>query len=208
MSEAVSQAISSKRLSRGWDARRIAVISGLAVLLLVAGGLITLAGQRLLGGGAANEVRIMSFQDWRVICPAVTPAAPNCALTSDVMRDTGGVLLTLSMTDPTPGSTLSLTVPHGVMLDPGIAITIGNEPMRLRPYETCTNVGCIALVTVDADTLKALQSNMGGQVSVAAPNNAQPVNIPFSLKGFAQGYSSLVQEHSRRTGLLSYLTRS
>ncbi len=206
MSEAISEAISSKPLSRGWDARRIAIISGLAVLLLVAGGLITLVGQRLLGGGSTNEVRITTFQDWRVICPALTAATPNCALTSDVMRDTGGVLLTLSLTDPTPGSTLSMTVPHGVLLDPGIALTIGNEPMRLRPYETCTNVGCIALVTVDADTLKALQSNMGGQVSVAAPNNAQPVNIPFSLKGFAEGYATLVREHARRTGFFRFLS--
>jgi invasion protein IalB len=206
MSEAISEAIRSKPLSRGWDARRIAIISGLAVLLLVAGGLITVVGQRLLGGGSANEVRIATFQDWRVICPALTPASPNCALTSDVMRDTGGVLLTLSITNPAPGSTLSLTVPHGVLLDPGIAITIGNEPMRLRPYETCTNVGCIALVTVDADTLKALQSNMGGQVSVAAPNNAQPVNIPFSLKGFADGYATLVRETARRTGFFRFLS--
>ena len=208
MSEAISQAIRSKPLSRGWSARRIAIVSGLAVLLLVAGGLITVLGQRLLGAGSANEVRIMTFQDWRVICPAVTATTPNCALSSDVMRDTGGVLLTLSMTDPAPGSSLSLTVPYGVMLDPGIAITIGNEPMRLRPYETCTNAGCIALVTVDADTLKALQSSMGGQVSVAAPNNTQPVNIPFSLKGFAQGYGSLIREHSRRTGFFSFLARS
>lgn len=206
MSEAISEAIRSKPLSRGWDARRIAIISGLAVLLLVAGGLITVVGQRLLGGGSANEVRITTFQDWRVICPALTPASPNCALTSNVMRDTGGVLLTLSITNPAPGSTLSLTVPHGVLLDPGIAITIGNEPMRLRPYETCTNVGCIALVTVDADTLKALQSNMGGQVSVAAPNNAQPVNIPFSLKGFADGYATLVRETARRTGFFRFLS--
>jgi invasion protein IalB len=206
MSEAISEAIRSKPRSRGWDARRIAIISGLAVLLLVAGGLITVVGQRLLGGGSANEVRITTFQDWRVICPALTPATPNCALTSDVMRDTGGVLLTLSITNPAPGSTLSLTVPHGVLLDPGISFTIGNEPVRLRPYETCTNVGCIALVTVDADTLKALQSSMGGQVSVAAPNNAQPVNIPFSLKGFADGYASLVRETARRTGFFRFLS--
>ena len=73
---------------------------------------------------------------------------------------------------------------------------------------TCTNIGCIALVTVDADTLKALQSNMAGQVSVAAPNNAQPVNIPFSLKGFADGYASLVREHARRTGFFSFLNRA
>jgi invasion protein IalB len=176
--------------------------------LLIAGGVITLLGQRLLGGMSSNEVRITTFQDWRVVCPALTPATPNCALTSDIMRDTGGVLVTLSMTDPTPGSTLSVTVPHGVMLEPGIAVTIGNDPMRVRPYETCTNVGCIAFVTVDADTLKSLRSSAGGQITVAAPNNPQPVTIPFSLKGFSDGFAVLEREHARRTGWFSFLARS
>ena len=208
MSEAISPALTAQPRSRRWDVRRVAMFSGLAILLLVAGGVITLAGQKLLGGAGANEMRISTFQDWRLVCPALTPATPNCALTSDVTRDTGGILLTLSMTDPTPGSPLSLTVPHGVMLEPGLAFTVGNEPVRVRPYETCTNVGCIALITVDADTLKALRTNMGGQVSVAAPNTPQPTAIPFSLKGFAEGYGALERERARRTGFFSFLARS
>ena len=208
MSEVISPTISSKPVSRRWNVRRILAISGLAVLLLVAGGVITLLGQGLLGGGSPNETRVTTFSDWRLVCPPVTPATPNCALTTEVMRDTGGTFLTLSMTDPKPGSTLSLTVPHGVMLEPGIAFTVGNEPARVRPYETCTNVGCIALVTVDADLLKALEANMNGQVSVAAPNNPQPLAIPFSLKGFAEGYGALERASARRTGFFSFLTRT
>jgi invasion protein IalB len=208
MSEAISPAISSNSVSHRWNLRRILAVSSVAVLLLVAGGVITLLGQRLLGGGSANETRVSTFSDWRLVCPPVTPATPNCALTTDVMRDTGGILLTLSMTDPTPGSTLSLTVPHGVMLEPGLAFTVGSEPVRVRPYETCTNVGCIALVTVDADLLKALRSNMNGQVNLAAPNNPQPVSIPFSLKGFAEGLGALEREHARRTGFFKFLSRS
>jgi len=188
---------------------RIAIRATVVILLLVAGGVLAMAGERLLGGGtAANEVRVTTFTDWRVICPALTRTTPNCALTSDVMRDTGGTLLTLSMTDPAPGSTLSLTVPHGVMLDPGIGFAIGTEPTRVRPYETCTAQGCIAFITVDADTLKSLQSNMGGQIAVAAPNTAMPVTIPFSLRGFPEGYSELQRAKARRTGFFSFLARS
>jgi len=187
---------------------RLAMRAGIAVLLLAAGGVITLAGERLLGGGASNEMRISTFQDWRVICPPLTATTPNCALTSDVLRDTGGVLLTLSLLDPEPGKQLSLTVPHGVLLDSGMGFAIGNEPLRVRPYETCSNQGCIALVTLDADTLKSLNANMGGHVTVAAPNNAQPINIPFSLKGFADGFGELQRAKSRRTGMFSFLSRS
>ena len=198
--------VGGRRLA-GVNWGRIAKRSGIGVVLLAAGGVIALAGERLLGGIAANEVRVTTFQDWRVICPPLTEATPNCALTADVLRDTGGILLTISMTDPAPGSSLSLTVPHGVLLEPGLGFTIGSEPVRVRPYETCTNTGCIALVTVDADTLKSLSSNMGGQISVAAPNSQQPVNIPFSLRGFAEGYGELQRAKARRTGLFGFLNR-
>jgi len=188
---------------------KIALRAGIAVLLLVAGGVIALLGESVLGGGgpAANEVRISTFQDWRVICPPISPTTPNCALTSDVLRDTGGVLLTLSIVDPAPGSQLSLTLPHGVLLDPGLGFTIGQEPTRVRPYETCTNQGCIAVVTVDADTLKSLNASMDGRVAVAVPNNPQAVVIPFSLKGFAEGYTALQRTKARRSGFFSFLSR-
>jgi invasion protein IalB len=187
---------------------RWALRGGIVILLLAAGGVIALAAERLLGGIAPNEMRISTFQDWRVICPPLTKTTPNCALTSDVLRDTGGTLLTLSVLDPAPGSQLSLTVPHGVLLDPGLGFAIGTEPTRVRPYETCSNQGCIALVTMDADTLKALDANMGGHVVVAAPNNPQPINIPYSLKGFADGFGELQRAKARRTGMLSFLNRS
>ncbi|MEA2824181.1 MAG: hypothetical protein QOF03_663 [Alphaproteobacteria bacterium] len=187
---------------------KIAKRTGIGVAMLAAGGVMALAGERLFGGRVApNEMRIMTFQDWRVICPPLTDATPNCALTADVLRDTGGILLTISMNDPGPGSQLSLTVPHGVLLEPGLGFMVGSEPVRVRPYETCTNTGCIALVTVDADTLKSLSGNMAGQVSVAAPNAQQPVNIPFSLKGFAEGYGELQRSKTRRTGVIGFLNR-
>jgi invasion protein IalB len=199
--------VGSRRLA-GVNWGKIAKRTGIGIVLLAAGGVIALAGERLLGGGIApNEVRVTTFQDWRVICPPLTEATPNCALTADVLRDTGGILLTISMTDPSPGSQLSLTVPHGVLLEPGIGFTIGAEPVRVRPYETCTNTGCVALITVDADTLKSLTGNMGGQIAVAAPNSQQPVNIPFSLKGFAEGYGELQRAKARRTGVFGFLNR-
>jgi invasion protein IalB len=193
----------------GGTVGRIAIRATVVILLLIAGGVLAIAGERLFGGGTpANEIRVTTFQDWQLVCPTLTRTTPNCALRTQVNRDTGGIILTVSMTDPTPGSTLSLTVPHGVMLEPGIGFAIGTEPTRVRPYETCDAGGCIAFVTVDADTLKSLQGNMGGQIAVAAPNTPMPVTIPFSLKGFPEGYSELQRAKARRTGFFSFLARS
>lgn len=210
MTDASNQRIGSRAPSfSGGNWGKLALRAGGVIVLLAAGGVITLVGERLIGAGISpNEMRVTTFQDWRLLCPPLTAQTPNCALTSEVTRDVGGSLLTIALTDPSPGSTISLTVPHGVLLESGIGFAIGSEPMRVRPYETCTVQGCIALVTADADTLKSLSTNMGGQVTVAPPGATQPLNIPFSLRGFNDGYSELQRAKARRTGLFSFLTRS
>jgi len=185
---------------------QIALRASLALALLIAGGVIALVGERLFGSSSpagANEVRVTPFQDWRVIC---STAQGGCTLNSDVLRDTGGSLVGLLINDPMPGSTLAITVPHGVMLDSGLGFSIGDEPMRVRPYETCNATGCFAFVTMDADTLKSLSANMAGQV-VVVPGNGTPVTIPFSLKGFAEGYAELQRVSARRTSIFSFLGR-
>ena len=187
---------------------RSALRSALVVLLLLVGGVVALIGERLIGVSTPpNETRVTTFTDWRVICPPFNPAQPNCALTLDVLRETGGVLLTVSMLDPAPNSPLSITVPHGVALDAGMGFSVGTDPMRVRPFETCNNTGCIALVTVDVDTLKSLSTNMAGQVVVAVAGNTSPVTIPFSLNGFAPGYADLQRAKARRTSFFGFLNR-
>jgi invasion protein IalB len=184
---------------------QIALRAGIALALLIVGGVIALAGERLFGGGGAlpSEVRVVPFQDWRVIC---SNAQGGCSLNLDVMRDTGGTLVSIVINDPKPGSTMSVTVPHGVLLDSGLGFSIGEEPMRVRPYETCNVQGCFAFITLDADTLKSLMANMGGQVTLV-PANAMPVNIPFSLKGFTDGYAELQRATARRNSFFSFLSR-
>jgi invasion protein IalB len=187
---------------------RSALRGALVALLLLVGAVAALVGERLFADtGAPNETRVKTFTDWRVICPPYNPQQPNCALTLDVLRETGGVLLTVSMIDPAPNSSLSITVPHGVALDAGMGFSVGSDPMRVRPFETCNNTGCIALVTADADTLRSLSTNMAGQVVVAVAGNTSPVTIPFSLNGFADGYAELQRAKASRTGFLSFLNR-
>jgi invasion protein IalB len=187
---------------------RTALRVALIVLLLLVGGVVALVGERLIGSSTPpNETRVTTFTDWRVICPPFNPAQPNCALTLDVLRETGGVLLTVSMLDPAPNSQLSVTVPHGVALDAGMGFSVGSDPMRVRPFETCNATGCIALVTVDADTLRSLSTNMSGQVVVAVAGNTSPVTIPFSLNGFADGYAELQRAKARRTSFFGFLNR-
>lgn len=196
--------LSSMRPKAG---RRVIVFGLAAIILLIVGGVAGIVIEHLVGAEGANETRIAPYQDWRVTCPPISEATPNCALTQDVQRDTGGLLLQLSVVEAVAGKPLTITVPHGVLLDPGVGFTIGSEPMRVRPYETCSPAGCFALVTLDADTLKSLRANMGGQVTIAVPGATMPVNLPFSLRGFADGYAALERANAQRTGMFSFLYR-
>lgn len=182
----------------------IAIRALIAVGLLVAGGVIALVGERLFTGQEpGNEVRVMPFEDWRVVC---STQQGGCTLNHDVLRDTGGTLVAFVLDNPATGSTISVTVPHGVLLEAGLGFSIANEPMRVRPYEACNQAGCFAFVTMDADTLKSMQTNMEGQV-VVAPGNGTPVTVPFSLKGFAAGHAELLRQRSKNDSFFSFLGR-
>jgi len=74
------------------------------------------------------------------------------------------------------------------------------------PYETCLPQGCLVLVGLDSETLKAMQSATNGQV-VVVPGNGSPVTIPFSLKGFAQGFAALQDAKDRRTSMWNFFGR-
>jgi invasion protein IalB len=191
-------------------------------LCFLAGVVVALGAERLLtmARGNPQETRVLSYQDWRVICspamPAVaavsatvatettparpaTPAIPavaaTCRMVQDVVRPEGGSLLQIALPLDTMDR-LMVTVPHGVMLEPGLGFAVGQGATpAVHPYLACTEAGCVASVPLDAATLKLMRENTDGRVSVV-PGNGTPVGIPFSLRGFANGYAALAREGS------------
>ena len=178
-----------------------------AVLFMIVGGAIALTGEHFMSG-ASNQMSVERYQDWRVICapPDEKGEGGGCSLTAQIVRDDGGTLVSLSITDTAPGSQMQVVVPHGVLLDPGLGFSVGDGSLRVLPYETCMPTGCMVLVGLDSETLKAMKSAASGQV-VVVPGNGSPVTIPFSLKGFAEGFAALEDAKSRRDSMWSFLGR-
>lgn len=208
MSDISNTGLSRKTRSFGGGAGRKSILVLLGVVILLAGAGLAVLGEHLLFGASnAKEVRVVPFDDWRVICPPPGQTANPCTLNMDVLRDTGGTLMSMVLDNPNPGSVLAVTVPHGVALDSGLGFATGNDPLTVRPYETCTSAGCIAFITLDANLLKSMSANMKGNVVVALPGNANPVSVPFSLKGFNDGYAELQRAKSRRDSIFAFLDR-
>ncbi len=172
------------------------------VLIFLAGGATVLVGQRLIAGTSAEELRVIGFGDWRVVCPAQTEETPDCSLSLEVVRDQ----VSLTLSDPTPGSNLRVTVPHGVFLEPGLGFSVGDQPLQIHAFETCMPNGCFADVPLDAAMLELLRTNMNGDI-VVVPAAGSPVSVPYSLNGFADGYAALENERDRRNSMWSFLTR-
>jgi invasion protein IalB len=180
-------------------ARGILTIA-VAVLIFIAGGATAILGQRLvLGGGAGDELRVIAFEDWRVVCPPRSDEI-DCELSSNVVP--GQVSMVLD--DPTLGSRLRVVVPHGVFLDSGLGFSIGDQPLQVYQFETCLQSGCFALVTIDTATLELMRNNTNGEV-VVVPAAGSPVTVPYSLNGFSEGYDALVQERARRNSMWGFL---
>ena len=130
----------------------------------------------------------------------------GCSLTAQILREDGGALLSLSISDTAPGSQMSVVVPHGVMLEPGLGFSVGDGSLKVLPYETCMPQGCLVLVGLDSETLKAMKAATTGNV-VVVPGNGSPVTIPFSLKGFAEGFAALADAKDREDSMWNFLDR-
>ena len=180
---------------------------GYAVVLMIAGGVVALLGERLFSG-PSHEMSVQRFQDWRVVCAPADEKGEGggCTLSAQVSRDDGGTLLSLSIDDTAPGSQMRVIVPHGVLLDPGLGFSVGDQALKVLPYETCLPAGCMVLVGLDSETLKAMKSSASGQI-VVVPGGGSPVTIPFSLKGFAEGFAALDEAKSSRNSMWSLFSR-
>lgn len=175
----------------------IVIVVVIAILLFVIGWFAAVLTNHM-GTANRDEVTITAFKDWRVICPPAKQKDTKCVLNMDVAREGGDTLLRFSLTDAEPNPNLMMTVPHGVLLDQGVGLSITGLDMKVRPYETCDAIGCLANLQVDEQTLNAMKSNQKAQI-VVVPGNGKPVAVPFSLNGFGDGYAELQSANSSRS---------
>jgi invasion protein IalB len=192
----------SQETSRSANTTRTIFAIVIPVLIFIAGGATALIGERFLSGNGPEELRVIGFGDWRVVCPPKTDDTPNCSLTLEVVRDQ----VSLTLDNATLGSRLRVAVPHGVFLEPGLGFSVGDQPLVIHPFETCMPVGCFADVPLDTAMLELLRTNMNGAI-VVVPASGSPVTIPYSLNGFADGYAALEDEQGRRNSIWSFLSR-
>ena len=85
---------------------------------------------------------------------------------------------------------LIITLPLGVILPPGVQLTVGEGKAARVPVTTCLPQGCQAGAQLDKEFTERLKKGSKLIVTFIGPDGKQ-VNAPISLSGFTAGLDSI-----------------
>jgi invasion protein IalB len=173
--------------------------AGTLVGVLVAGVVVGWIGRGLLAGPA--DVPSMSvFQDWRLLCPALKDKNGSCEMSQDVIDQKSGTrLIRIVMgREKDKSMVMAVTVPLQVLLEPGVGLKFGDDPVRVFQYKTCTDEGCLSIVPVNDELEAAIVKAQTAGVAVAQPDG-KAVELPFSMKGYIETYKAFLSNEAKRT---------
>jgi invasion protein IalB len=181
------------------------VLLGL-VAIFVAGGFSAAALRRMLAPPQASQT-VAAYRDWRLTCVPARPPAPACALTQDiVLNRSGQTIVRLAMGSDRTRGQLVVTVPHDVLLPAGLGFAIGGNKALAARYATCDQIGCMALIPIDASVRDAITQNDAGQIVFVGLDN-KPVTVAYSLRGFVEGRSAFESKLAEQNSWWGFLVR-
>ncbi len=136
-----------------------------------------------------------AFKDWVIACEQREDGETGqCYMAQNVaLRESGERLVHVAVGYSARGGdrpAALLTVPLGVFLPAGVALTIdGGEPRRM-PLEYCIAAGCRALLPLDPSTESELKAGRQAQV-IFQDLTRREIAVPVSLLGFTAGLRAL-----------------
>lgn len=144
---------------------------------------------------AAPAPTIRNFEDWAMQCERPQGAQrDSCYLfQQQVVTDSNQRLMLVTVGQLTPQGVplVAITLPLGVRLPVGMAVKIDDNPQFAPTFQACMPDGCVATTTLDSAILRQLNSGKQGVVAFINHINGQRMDLPISLKGFANAYKAL-----------------
>lgn len=146
------------------------------------------AQQAALPNGASSLQE--TYQDWQLSC-TIHDNARACSILQDQSQRNGQRLLAVELGMRSDGAVVTLLLPFGILLDPGIAPQIDDQPpLSALRFRTCLPTGCVAVFPVDAETLRKLRT--GSVLRLKVTTAAQTALVfSVSLKGLAAAVDRL-----------------
>ena len=154
---------------------------------------ITLAGFSLASNVQAKPEHGKKFKDWTVVCEELPQSKKEiCNIFQNVTNEKKKVVMQVAIGYP-PGSSEAqalITLPLGVLLQPGVEFKGGNAKAFRIPFGVCVQNGCIAIAKLSNEIIKGMKAGTKGSVKFAAAKN-KVIEVPVSLSGFTAAFNSL-----------------
>jgi invasion protein IalB len=174
-----------------------------SVGFFVLGAIIALASDRLLFKHVDPRDSMQTtraFQDWRLTCSARTDKNGGCVLQGAILdkaSNTPLVQLTIGRKDA--NDTLAVVTPLGVLIPPGMRISVGTAKPKVLAFKTCLQGGCVATLPLDSSLTTAMTQNAGGQI-VVVNGAGKTVGLNYSLQGFKDALAARAVDLAARVG--------
>jgi|SRR5579871_1241813 len=167
----------------------------LGLLLIVIGGAIGFTVAKLLRADDHATVTTV-YEDWRLTCPPV--GQQSCHADEELVDvRTGAAMARISIVGRPGERDATITLPHNLLIPPGIALKVGNDAAQVFPYDYCDRIGCIVPIRIAADGESKLRHAEHGSITVVDSQNKLAV-IPFSLQGIGDALDALDRAESAR----------
>ncbi len=139
------------------------------------------------------------FQDWTVRCIQRDNALPCDLIHQIIQVQTKERVLSISIAySPQENKdAIQITLPLGIWLEHGVELHIDDFKVPDIRVRRCDLNGCYVEASLEDELRVRLQSGADARMIVYDPQK-NPIPLPFSLKGFAEGYQYLVQQSSYR----------
>jgi len=145
------------------------------------------------GAGDSPDSEVTRYEDWGVECRQPPSAeTKRCIMFQRQVLDNGRTLLVLTVRkapdDKPPLAILQL--PLGVLLEPGVSLSVdGGEPRKLS-YRLCDLGCCIVTFLLREDLENAFRQGQTARVELVTAEQKK-VNVDVSLNGFTAAFNAL-----------------
>lgn len=127
---------------------------------------------------------------WTKLC-TTDPASKKdfCVVTQEVHADTGQFIASAAIRQITGDTKLTLiaAVPPGVMIQPGLGVSIDSGKQSVVKYTICFPTACYGELDIDTDFVASMKN---GKQLVLVARNQQDKNVafPLTLGGFTKTF--------------------
>jgi invasion protein IalB len=139
--------------------------------------------------GTVYKTEVINNDHWLTVCRYTDPTLKRRTCSTSVRvtaQNTNRLLLVLSVfSDGAHKLQEVMIVPTGIMITPGVTLTIDGGAGTKIPFTACEPADCVAALAVDQAMVTQLRKATNGAVHLTL-QNGQVQTISFPMGGFAQ----------------------